>query len=164
MLWAPGGRIASVKWTSGLKKCVSLSEEFLVPISIIEPYNILYNFIFISYPICSVLCSFPALPANPSSYKPTNAFFELSTSMMQKSSLPFKPVEQYSKAPSSSNSWFNLLNTRIIPSVVFWNRLTRSILIIQILPVAQVACPGLCGCCSQVPVALISLPGHSFDV
>lgn len=92
-----GGRTADMKWISGLKKCVSLSEEFLVPISMIEPYDILYNFIFISYLICSVLYSSPALPANPSSHKSTNAFLELTTSVIQKSSLPFKPV------PSSPN-------------------------------------------------------------
>lgn len=47
VLW---GRTASVKPNSGLKKCVSLSEVFLVPAFVIEPYKTLYNFFFFFLP------------------------------------------------------------------------------------------------------------------
>lgn len=163
------GRTASVKPSSGLKKRVSLSElseVSLVPAFVTEPYNIVYKFHFFSYLICSILFSSPAPAANPSSQRTSSAWCEPTTAVIQKSSLPFRPVEQHNETPSSSNCWFNLLNTRrIIPSIVFWNRLIRSILIIQIA--SQSLGLSLWGCVDvviQVAVALAVSQGTAFDI
>lgn len=102
----------------------------LSPTFIIEPHNILYNSYFF---FLTEFVQFSSPPANPFSCKPSNALREPTTALIQKSRLPFRPVEQYSEVHSSSSCWFNLLNTRrIIPSAVFWNRLIRSARISQI--------------------------------
>lgn len=151
-----------MKPRSGIKKCVSLSEVSLVPAFVIEPYNILYNFHFFSYLICSILFSSPAPAADPSSHKTSRALCERTTAVIQKSSLLFRPVEQYSEAPGSSNCWFNLLEHKKNNPPY---RLIRSILIIQIS--SQSLGLSVRGCVDvvfQVAVALAVSQGTAFDI
>ena len=63
-----------------------------------------------------------------------SALCDSTIALTHRSSLPFRPAEQYNEAPSSSNCWFHLLSAgRLICSMVFWNRLIKSLLIIQIV-------------------------------
>lgn len=87
ILW---GRTASVKPSSGLKKCISLSEVFLVPAFVIKPYNILW-FPFFSYLICSVLVS--SLAANLSSHKTSRALCGPTRAVIQIKQFAFQASE-----------------------------------------------------------------------
>lgn len=122
-------------------------------------YSLQFHFLFLSNLLSSLFIPSPF-------YKPflsqTHQCFLWTYNIYDpKKQFAFQAGRAVQQSTQFIKCWCNLLNTRIIPSMVFWNRLTRSILIIQITSSRPGCLSGAVWMLLSGGSGSISLPGHS---